>query len=203
MRRQVVDPYPGQQKITVVIDYKSEIRNPCVGRPAKERIARLLVPACGTEPDPAKRTMNRRPHPVAKLGTRHARKAFRMMARHHRPPQTTLGVADRLQRNFAELRKPAGERQVREIPLHGNRYRRHRPRRGQRQLQLGRQPRQRLARLRQTRNATPIAPVLPFAKLARKPMARATLFSNRTDQPVDRCGTEMSKPDLHAQNMRQ
>ncbi len=121
MRRQIIDPYPGQQKIAVVIDYKPEIRNPCVGRPAKERIARLLVPACGTEPDPAKPAVNRRPDPIAKLGTRHSRTSLGMIARHHRPPQTAVGVADRLQRHHAELRKPAGERQVRERPLRGNR----------------------------------------------------------------------------------
>ena len=136
MRRQVVDPYPGQQKTTVVTDHKPEIRNPRVSRPANEVIARLLVPACGTEPDPAKPAVNRRPDPVAKLGTRHPRPAFGMMACHHPPPQRSVGIADGLQSHRAEIRNPAGERQVRIVALRRTRHCRHSPRLGQRNTQL-------------------------------------------------------------------
>ena len=136
MRCQVVDPNPGQQEKAVVVDHMPEIRSPRVCRPANEVITRLLVPACRRKADAAEAAVNRRPDPVAKLDTRHPRPALGMMACHHRPPQRSVGIADGLQCHRAEVRKPAGERQIRIVALHRIRHGRHRSRLGQRQTQL-------------------------------------------------------------------
>ena len=136
MRYQVVDPNPAQQEKTVVVEHMPEIRNPRRRRPANEVITRLLVPACRRKADAAEAAVNRRPGPVAKLGTRHPRPALGMMACHQPPPQGSVAIADGLQSHRAEIRKPAGERQVRIVALRRIRHCRHPPRLGQRQTQL-------------------------------------------------------------------
>ena len=52
-RGQAVDAHAGQKQKAVVVDQKREVRNPRVGRPANEVVARPLMPTRGAKPDAA------------------------------------------------------------------------------------------------------------------------------------------------------
>ena len=129
--------------------------------------------------------------PVAQLSARRPGPSERMMRRHHRLPEPAVaGVADRLERDRAELRQRAVQ------PGVGNLAVRDRARGGELRRLAGR--RQRLRRRRQAGPAKGIAPSGPFAQLAGQTVAGHLSGAQGAGEPAESERIEMSEADLHA-----